>query len=728
MSKKLLLIFAAFCLFSCSKEEDEGFTPTEYAVSGKVEKGPFISGSTITLQPLDGKLNPLGNTFPATITSDEGNFDFGSLKLDAPYALLTTNGYFFNEIYGKLSDAPITLQAIVDLSDRSTVNVNILTHLKKERLKKLVADGASFTNANQQAQTELLTNFGLQKYAQTDVSRFSITAGTDEAAALILVSSALLNDRREAQLTEALSKLSQEFTAKGEFSETSKTDYEKKAKALNQDRIVRNIVERYETLGKTVTVKNLSYYIDWDNNGVAGDELGDPSTEIQLSFEQTELAVPMEGGLFQIQINANVPYSFTDPLDDGSDDEIQMEGIFKTAPISYTKNVEQQNVLVMKIHPASSMLMKQERIDLYSMDGKIHSTLVVSQLGDPTKTEDLFSEKGEESFKAGVYERAILTLNYLHTMEGLYAKSYRTADPIWSPLGQSPVSADSDPLQKIWEYAYQSMRGIRQMIALQGDATFKALLTSYMACIETSLYYEMAVMWGNVVYAQGTDETVMNSHQLSTEQLFAELIVKLESGMEVFADKGNRFNSMSNWLFVSKDTPRALLAKMHMYLGDYAKAYEQLRSIVNAGHYQLEANRATALSGYSRELIYGSLPDKMQLPFTMLESDGVMPSITYTEVLLSLAECAYWLGKEGEANDYLNKVLAKRSIQPSGDFAASLQKAWASELKGTGTYFAFLKRNDWAMKLLDMKEYCLILPIPVREVHLSPNVKQNPGY
>lgn len=39
-------------------------------------------------------MNSLGTSYPGIILDDDGSFDMGSLKLDAPYALLTTNGYF----------------------------------------------------------------------------------------------------------------------------------------------------------------------------------------------------------------------------------------------------------------------------------------------------------------------------------------------------------------------------------------------------------------------------------------------------------------------------------------------------------------------------------------------------------------------------------------------------------------------------------------------------------
>ena len=53
---------------SCGKDSEEGesFEPHTYNVSGKVEKGPFVSGSTITIQPMDSKLQVRGDFYSSS--------------------------------------------------------------------------------------------------------------------------------------------------------------------------------------------------------------------------------------------------------------------------------------------------------------------------------------------------------------------------------------------------------------------------------------------------------------------------------------------------------------------------------------------------------------------------------------------------------------------------------------------------------------------------------------
>ena len=167
--KRYILIALAVLAVACEKNPtDEPFKGT-FKVSGTVEKGPFVQGSTINMQTMDEKLHATGKTFMETIKDDAGSFDFGSQEFDTPYAKITATGYFFNEVTGALSQGMINLNALVDLSDKSSVNVNLLTHLKSQRIQKLIEDGKTFKEAASQAQEELMTAFGLQKFAGKDV-------------------------------------------------------------------------------------------------------------------------------------------------------------------------------------------------------------------------------------------------------------------------------------------------------------------------------------------------------------------------------------------------------------------------------------------------------------------------------------------------------------------------------------------------------------------------------
>lgn len=86
---------------SCQSNGNQGneiFSPQVFNVSEKVEKGPFVSGSVINIQPLNSQLQALGQYYSSTIADNAGSFSFGTKTLDSPYAELSANGYFFSPI------------------------------------------------------------------------------------------------------------------------------------------------------------------------------------------------------------------------------------------------------------------------------------------------------------------------------------------------------------------------------------------------------------------------------------------------------------------------------------------------------------------------------------------------------------------------------------------------------------------------------------------------------
>ncbi|MBO7317271.1 MAG: RagB/SusD family nutrient uptake outer membrane protein, partial [Bacteroidales bacterium] len=337
-------------LVACNLGNQEPpFQPQDYTVNGKVEKGPFVSGSTITLQMLDNKMQSLGEMYNTTILDNDGSFSFGTKKFTSPYADLSANGYFFNEVRGELSTGTLNLRAIVDVSDVATVNVNILTHIKYQRVLNLVAAGKSFKEANKQAQQELFGAFGLSEYANIDASRLSIISGDEKAGVLIAISSLLLVERTEAELTEYLAKLCREFAAEGKFSsatqETISADLDELSYKLED--IARHIVERYADLGMEVTVPELKHYFDWDGDGNAGEEGYDNNTDVPVVGPSDNNLI---ANLYADETNANgVPLLGSDAAMLAASmamDLAKSANLFNIAQQFYHYNIEAGNNLV----------------------------------------------------------------------------------------------------------------------------------------------------------------------------------------------------------------------------------------------------------------------------------------------------------------------------------------------------------------------------------------------
>ncbi|MCH8844463.1 MAG: hypothetical protein IID61_16005 [SAR324 cluster bacterium] len=79
LSSVVAAALMAFALTGCS--EDSGgkkrvkSQSVAYSISGFTQKGPFINGSSVTIQELDSSLDPTGLTFDTETTNDLGAFE-----------------------------------------------------------------------------------------------------------------------------------------------------------------------------------------------------------------------------------------------------------------------------------------------------------------------------------------------------------------------------------------------------------------------------------------------------------------------------------------------------------------------------------------------------------------------------------------------------------------------------------------------------------------------------
>ena len=179
-----LALIGMLAFTSCTKEKMGG----TFSFSGKVQKGPFVTGTTINVNELNENLGQTGKAFTTSITSDDGSFSLANLEMESDLALLTANGFYFNEVLGQLSSAQITLQALADLTDGSTVNINVLTHITKARIETLVREGMSFSDAKRKAEGEFQDFLGVTEHFNQGFEQMSIASQGDFNAMLLAFS------------------------------------------------------------------------------------------------------------------------------------------------------------------------------------------------------------------------------------------------------------------------------------------------------------------------------------------------------------------------------------------------------------------------------------------------------------------------------------------------------------------------------------------------------------
>ena len=187
-------------------------------------------------------LGQTGRTYTGKIASDHGDFRFTHVNLVSQYALLEVNGFYRNEITGKESVAPITLNAMVDFSDRRTANINLLTHLAYERMQFLVDDGVSVIEAKKQAEKEILEAFHIKETAIDNFEDLSIFESGDGNAALLAISILMQGDLPEAKFSSRLANFAYDIEKDGVWNDSvTATEMADWAFAANYDKIEANI-------------------------------------------------------------------------------------------------------------------------------------------------------------------------------------------------------------------------------------------------------------------------------------------------------------------------------------------------------------------------------------------------------------------------------------------------------------------------------------------------------
>lgn len=734
-----VVVVAVVGLASCSESNEatgggEVFVPTVHIVKGKVEKGPLVRGSQIDMRTLDQYMVPTGNSYTTTIENNTGDFNFGSLKVNTPYAKLTADGYFFNEVDGKLSTGTIKLDAIVDLSDNSTVNVNVLTHLKSKRINHLIAnEGKTFKEANEQAQRELLAQFGLQGYATKDASKFSITSGDDAAGALIAVSSLILSDRSEAEIVEYLSLLSNEFSTTGTFSDTTKEKLKSTRNYLNGrlDVIATNIKERYKELGYEVGVKDLASFFDWDNDGIAGNELDESST-VQLS--QNQIIVPAEGGDFTVKIESEKPYFLNPPSEiKGSDTGLDQYPSESVSPEHFFSNFyeegantsvpESEKVTsiennVVKIHVGATLSRKPESwsIKIYNARGVIAAEIAITQSGNQNikiNTPKLGSDGINIVSAVFLYMRdAVKTERYL---EGKYAQN-----------SHNPFSSNDNSIASCWSYYYKSISQLVEIKKYDKNELdcYQPFLNTYIALN----YYMLSSHWGNLpFYIEPL--TGIYCHPKKEDEILAILSNLLEEAIPSLEEKKNdAFTDANSALFVSKDVARVLLAYVRCNQKKFDSALPLLEKVIDNGYYSLIQSAPVNYKNDSECILGFVVNDETRAGNN--ENVQCYPCLDYKDVILTAAECLYHTGNTAKAKEYIKMVCKAKSLSVDDSDILKAIATLRYKLQ-TPNYLTFIRRNGLGQSYMGLdanKTYQLLWPFPQREVDFNYNLTQNPGY
>ncbi len=319
-------------------------------ISGYVQKGPFLIGTSIILSELDSDLSQTGKTFTTDIGNNQGAFEISNIGLSSTFVEIIADGFYFNELQGKNSPAQLTLSAVSDISDKSTLNVNVLAHLEKDRLLKLVSEGMSFPEAKKQAREEILKAFRIEKSDIKEFELLNIAEEGEDNAILLAVSVMLQGHLSVADMSELIGKLNADLKEDGILDDPSiGTSLINNAKLANLGAVRANLEERYADLDLDVTIPEFETHVQYfiENSGYVFDlfpvypkisEYGlnvlyletdtfYTSEELSLAAELpegTSLKVILKGGLWFYRVLPEGPVNW----DIARYDELSKEQVF----------------------------------------------------------------------------------------------------------------------------------------------------------------------------------------------------------------------------------------------------------------------------------------------------------------------------------------------------------------------------------------------------------------
>jgi hypothetical protein len=232
--KTALGLFVSASLVACgggggdsASNNNSGTTGTTYNIeSGAFQKGPFIAGTTVTIQELGEDLKPTGVTYTA-VTDDTGRFNASNIK--SRFVEVFADGYYFDELNNAKSKAPVTLRAILDLTASGTKpSINTLTTMQTERLREVKKSGKTFQQAEADSRNAVLSVFGLPANAVTRLDSINLTGTSAGDESLLRATVALLqvatnqSSSVEAELTTLVAKLGSDLKDDGQANGAAK--------------------------------------------------------------------------------------------------------------------------------------------------------------------------------------------------------------------------------------------------------------------------------------------------------------------------------------------------------------------------------------------------------------------------------------------------------------------------------------------------------------------------
>ena len=265
-AKQSVLVQADSILYTCSSnkwepEDANGYVVKNATISGAAQKGPFKVKSSLSLSEIllrNDSLVYSGRKYSGEISGEKGNFKIPEVNLIYPYAVLEVRGQWFNEISGEFSKDSMTLRVLTDLSKRTEVNVNLLTHLEYDRVVNLVNKGYNVYAAKKQADYEIMKAFDIVTDVESSEDLKTFVPSTNKLhnnnARLMAISLLFVADKNEMEIQKVINEFKKDLAENGSWkNEQMKADMADWAESFDGGSVQENLkkikildVPRYE--------------------------------------------------------------------------------------------------------------------------------------------------------------------------------------------------------------------------------------------------------------------------------------------------------------------------------------------------------------------------------------------------------------------------------------------------------------------------------------------------
>jgi cysteine-rich repeat protein len=281
MHKQSVAISILLASVSACGPDDSGETPNgRVSLQGAVQKGPFVIGSTIDVALLDSSGNPTGAVYRTSTSNDLGEFSIELPK--AGPVLVEGDGFYYNEVTGRLSEASIVLRAVYRATKTPTqpVYVNLITHLTHRRIGVLALQGETLANATAIAEDELQVALGIGladlEIAEAGTSLNILGGDTLDNAYLLAVSSVLaqagvnlaggLEGPVDANLQELVNRIALDLADDGAIAPELRADIDAGELAVDSSAVMIALAARLADIGVEVEVPNIDLVLDQDGD------------------------------------------------------------------------------------------------------------------------------------------------------------------------------------------------------------------------------------------------------------------------------------------------------------------------------------------------------------------------------------------------------------------------------------------------------------------------------